>query len=1408
KQGLWLTLKEARLELSFLPLLKKRIVIDELALDTLNIPRLPVLPPSEPKPEPEPSEPLAFTKGFPNLPGIEIKKLSLANITLGPAVLGLPPSDPPAILSLQGHVGTASANGLHTLITLLTGGKEPYGDTLRLEALLSEGARPNLQLNAAFDALPGGLVSRLSGLGGPKPLSFSLEGSAPLSDWQGKLRLLAGNLLAMDGTASFALPDSGGQELGLNLRLTPEKNAPAALHDNLGKETNLTVKLAMRPDEAGVPLLTVDGPFWSVRGERIALQGPGMDPKLAGTLAIKAQKPSQGVQLPFAEAGANAVLGGTLNAPSLNLQATLRAIELAKDLSRPNAALAMQAGMDGKGGMYAEGKTDFTNMPVLPGGKDTLTFKANAAREGEGFALREFALKSSLASADLSGAWSPKAPYPGVQGRLKAAVPSLHNLCALFGVQGIRSGALSIQGDFAPKTSEGKNTASLEGRISAALSNAGWEGPLQPLEALLGAAPALTITLHGEPPKEEKGGAPSLEIQSLRLQAAGINAEGRGRFTASETPAFDAGLSASLRELASLVPNASGPLNVRVTAKGSANKPSITCQADSPALTLNNAKLLTPSVQATADLDLANGFGGSGALRLTAKEAHAPLSLSLNWKAGGNRIDLSELTGLLFGVALNGKISASLPQNANPAIEGTLDARVKNWDALSALAGPIKAKNADLALRLSPNAGQSANVKLTLANLLYNGISLKDLNLNADAQNLFSNPRATAKIALDKAQSGEFTIAKAACAANWADNKGAVTLSAQGDAMLDAALSLAGDTLDIQRFKLTDKAGKQGLQLAAPAQIRGLDGSAISTRNLTMRILPQGSLSASAEVKDSIHALLDLKDVPLALARPFAGHVVPDGTLSASAAIQGKANRPDVRLNAALDNVGHKGDGFKPLNAVFTGHLPAGGSALTFSAKLDGIGSEGLTAQGSLPISYGGGFPSVSMTSPVNITAHWDGLIAPLWRFVPMADTRLTGSGRMDAAVRGTLSAPVPTLDLHLKDLRFMDIRNGIELSGLLVDANLANKRFTFSTSGGDGNKGTMSIKGQVNLAEKDMPLQAAGTISNFAPLHRNDLRLKLDGNLNVSGTAAAPNIRADITIPSGELLLDKLSGGSFTTLDVENMEESKSAEQEAKGNDVGKLAVRVLIPGRFFVRGHGLESEWKGDIRVNGALNDPAVTGSLESVRGAMSLLGKSFVLAKGKVLFNGSKPPTPILDVSVQRRTSDIITEAAITGTANAPHLELRSQPPLPKDEVVSRMLFGRPPSELSRAESIQLAASVAALTTLGTTGSGIFDFTRNTLGVDVVRVGSSRSRNTPDKTGGNPLAGPSSASGEDTEHSVLEMGKYIRDDVYVGVQQGIGSDSTEVFVDIEVTPQISMEARTSGEASEVGINWKKEY
>ncbi len=1409
KQGLWLTLKEAQLKLSFLPLLSKRIVIDTLTLNELSIPRLPVLPPSEPKPEQEPSEPLAFTKVLSKMPGGEIKKLALTNVTLGAALLGMPASDPPAVLSLQGHIGTSSAKGLHTILTLLTGGKEPYGDTLRLEALLSPGARPNLKVNAAFDALPGGLVSRLSGLGGTKPLSFSLDGSAPLNDWQGKLGLLAGNLLAVDGTASFSLPDSGGQELGLALRLTPEKNAPVALHDNLGKETNLTVTFAVRPDEAGVPLLVVEGPFWSVRGERLALRGPGTDPKVTGSLAIKAQKPSQPASLPFDEAGANAVLSGTINAPAISLEAKLRDIELAKDFSKPNATLAIKAGMDGKGGIYAEGKADCTNMPVLPDGKDTLSFKANAAKDGNGFVLREFALNSSLASAALSGSWSPNTPYPGVQGSVKGSVPSLHDLCALLGVQGVRSGALNIQGDFAPKTAEGKNAASLEGRLSVALANAGWEGPLRSLEALLGTSPALTVALHGETPPKEKNEASSLEIQSLRLQAAGFSVEGHGRFTASETPSFDGGLSASLRDLANLVPNAAGPLSIRVDAKGNANKPSITCQAESPALTLGNAKLLTPAVQAAADLDLTNGFSGNGALRISAKETHAPLSLSLNWKAGGSRIDLSELNGLLFGVALNGSMSASLPQNAQPVLEGSLDAHVKNWEALSALAGPIKAKKAALALRLFPGAaGQSVSAGIELDSLLYGGTSFKALNANADAQNIFGKPRATAKVTLDKAQLGGLSINKTACAANWADDKGTVTLDAQGDAVLDAAMSLAGGTLDIQRFRLTDKNGTQGIVLASPAQIRGLNDAAISTRNLTLQILPKGSLTASAEIKDSINALFDLKDVPLSLARPFAGHIVPDGILSASAAIQGKANRPDVRLSAALDNVGHKDDGFEPLNAVFTGHLPAGGSALAFSAKLDGIGSKGLTAEGSLPISYGKGGPSLSMTSPMNIEAHWDGLIEPLWRFVPLADTRLTGSGRLDASLLGTLASPIPTLDLHLNDMRFMDIRNGVELSGLLVDVNLSKNRFTFSTSGGDGNKGTMSVNGQVNLTEKDLPLHASGTISNFSPLHRNDLRIKLDGNLHVSGTATAPNIHADITIPNGEILLDRLSGGSFSTLDVENMEEAKNGRQEEKGHDVGHLAVHVVIPNRFFVRGHGLESEWKGDIRVKGALNNPAITGSLESVRGAMSLLGKSFILAKGKVLFNGSTPPIPVLDVSVQRRTSDIITEAAITGTATSPHLGLRSQPPLPKDEVVSRMLFGRPPSELSRAESIQLAASVAALTTLGTTGSGIFDLTRNTLGMDVVRVGSSRSRNTPDKADGNPLAGPSSASGEDTEHSVLEMGKYVRDDVYVGVQQGIGSTSTEVFVDIEVSPQISMETRTSGEASEVGVNWKKEY
>lgn len=87
-------------------------------------------------------------------------------------------------------------------------------------------------------------------------------------------------------------------------------------------------------------------------------------------------------------------------------------------------------------------------------------------------------------------------------------------------------------------------------------------------------------------------------------------------------------------------------------------------------------------------------------------------------------------------------------------------------------------------------------------------------------------------------------------------------------------------------------------------------------------------------------------------------------------------------------------------------------------------------------------------------------------------------------------------------------------------------------------------------------------------------------------------------------------------------------------------------------------------------------------------------------------------------------------------------------------------------------------------------MFDLARKSLGVDVLRLGSSND-------------GESGLGG-----STLEVGKYVNDRVYVGVSQGLDASGTGAVVDVNLTRHTSLEARTDSTKSEVGVEWSYDY
>jgi len=75
-------------------------------------------------------------------------------------------------------------------------------------------------------------------------------------------------------------------------------------------------------------------------------------------------------------------------------------------------------------------------------------------------------------------------------------------------------------------------------------------------------------------------------------------------------------------------------------------------------------------------------------------------------------------------------------------------------------------------------------------------------------------------------------------------------------------------------------------------------------------------------------------------------------------------------------------------------------------------------------------------------------------------------------------------------------------------------------------------------------------------------------------------------------------------------------------------------------------------------------------------------------------------------------------VTGTGLKPEITFASTPPLPQDELLSRILFGTSITNLSAPEALQLASAVAALQS----GSGNLDpinALRRAIGLDRLRI-----------------------------------------------------------------------------------------
>ncbi|MCJ7594076.1 MAG: translocation/assembly module TamB [Desulfobacterales bacterium] len=343
-----------------------------------------------------------------------------------------------------------------------------------------------------------------------------------------------------------------------------------------------------------------------------------------------------------------------------------------------------------------------------------------------------------------------------------------------------------------------------------------------------------------------------------------------------------------------------------------------------------------------------------------------------------------------------------------------------------------------------------------------------------------------------------------------------------------------------------------------------------------------------------------------------------------------------------------------------------------------------------------------------------------------------------------------------------------------------------------DGEKGTISAQGWMDLRPaQGFPFKAELSLKQARPFRLDAAMATAGGRLTLSGNLSEALLAGQIVVESAEFHLPERLPPEITDLNVIEIHggEEKPITLRQKKSSLGDkllLDVSVLSHGRIFVSGRGLDSEWEGEIRVSGKASSPVLAGKLSVVRGRFNFLGKRFNLTRGSITFDGTAPPSPILDVLAEARAQDITAYLQLSGPALSPEVKLSSEPVLPSDEILSRVLFGRSVTQITPVQALTLAN---ALNTLR--GGGGFDFmgrTRKWLGLDQLDI---------------------KQSGESMEGTALSAGKYLSDTIYFEVEQGLGSGSGKASVQWEITPNITVETEVGVNAEGGGgVNWKWDY
>jgi translocation and assembly module TamB len=1451
--GAWLRVRDLALDWHPFALLAGTLHVSRLEIRQVGFERLPAGAPAAADEQ--------DLRGFERLPlQLKVEGLTVAEVALGEAVLGTP-----AAFRIEGAATSADATALSAALRITRSDGVPG----RIEAEARYGLlerRLTLDLEASEPA--GGLIARALDMTGLPAVDLKLAGDGPLDGWNGRLMLAMAGLARLEADIGLTL----ATDLGFRVRGRAESERafdalpwrlvsgpttlavdgrwrrPGTLVIDQAKleSTAIDLTLAGRLDseslelaaEAGAQLK--DPTALAALVEGAELHDLSVAAEATGSLdapALRLRAEAASLRLPGMDAGALAVTAestGSLDAPALRLRAEAASLRLpgvdvgplaltaetSGPLLQPNLRLAVETARLGTQGVSAEQVTAKIDL-ALEAPLDREPIAGRVVASGTAEPVRIEAASEWQPALGQRLAWQ-------VEGRVD------------LGAGEISAERLTVATETLEATGSGQYlfaTGAARAELEAEYPDLAALGTLLEVEMAGRAHLAATVTVADfgktlgaelsaelREPKFREPLTRSLLAGRARVDAAlsytadtGVRVRDLTAETGAARVTGTALLGPDFRRLeasyAAEVADISGP----AAALGQALAGSLGIEGraagrlDSLELsgTLNLAKAVFDG-RRLGELDLAFLARDvprqpAGRLDATLRGPLGDIHAETLYLFDGTVLDLRDLSleGLATHVRGHGKIPvAGGPVSAEISIRSET---LEPWEALTGLAvtGRGQAQVKLTAAETRQTAALDASVEeLTIRLKDGQVLSLAKLTARLASADLLETRRGTAVLTAQDLGLGDLVLRTLRAEAAGGPEGGTASLSAAGEwhgeleLRTEGRVSVAPDSLSLQVSRLDGKLFGEPTKLGRPLRISRGD-SAWQVADLDLTYGTARLVGAARLGPKRVSADLTAMDFPLAALEPFLATRTDTGLVDASVRIEGPPEALSGRLALAATEVRLAAlEGGPVLGLSLNGDWQAGRLAL--AGRLSGVSEVDAELSATLPLRLDPAtlIPVVPTTEALSGQLTWQGPVRPIWAFVPVADQTLAGAAELRVALSGSLARPEVSGRLAIRQGAYENLETGTLLRDLELIIDLDGQRATLTKlAARDGGSGSLSATGAVELlADRGFPMDLSAAFKSFHLLRRDDVTAVSGGRLRLQGSAREAALTGRFETEAVEIRIpDRLPAA---IVDLEAVEEDAgpapvAAPQPGAAEDRPfslPLDVVVEMPRRVFVRGRGLDSEWAGKLAVTGTVERPEVEGKLEIVRGQVAVIGKTFKFERGNIDFVGGESVDPLLDVKAKHDGPDLSVTVAVAGPASNPGFSLSSDPELPQDEIVSRLLFGKTTTQLSAFEAAQLASAVAELSGVGT-GTGVLDGIRRSLGVDVLRV----------ETVG---------EGEDASAGIA-AGKYVTEEIYLGVTQGTGAESGSVEVEVEVSPHIFIDTQVdqTGE-SNVGIKFKWDY